>query len=215
MKRLIEHFCDAIDEYLAVTAEHPDNVAGYLMMITGGERQIKGDGALSEAELAHIEPEKRTGSQIHGHFKVSHLRNWLNYLYNEIGIMDILLVPSLIKYYRQYLISMAFDEEIQERRQKIIERLESYLVSKELRDEYFEKMSMISKKGLPSSEEEKTSYINKELAFFKNFKPESDLKKRDKVRVWEEKMKELATEKYINEYLSEIAREYIENLNID
>lgn len=206
MKSFVDQMCDSIEEYLSTTADHPENVAGYLMMMTGGTTHIKGEGALSEEELAKRDSGSITGHERHGSYKVSHLREWLNYMCYEFGMLDILLVPSLIKHYQRFLMNSLLDEEVVERRRRLEERLESMLESKELRDDFLDisRRSRMSSESM--SEEEKISYIKNMLDKFRKVPLENVNRKRDKLRVWEDKTGEIASEETINKYIAEMAR---------
>jgi hypothetical protein len=206
MKSLVDQMCDSVEEYLSTTADHPQNVVGYLMMMTGGTTHVKGEGALSREELAKRDPGSITGYERHGSYRVSHLHEWLNYLCYEFGMLDILLVPSLIKHYRQFLMSLLLDEEVVERRRRFEERLESMLESKKLRDDFFDISRRFYMSSEPTSEEEKISYIKNMLDKFRKLPLESVNRKRDKLRVWENKMGEIVSEETISKYIAEMAR---------
>lgn len=206
MKSLVDQICDSIEEYLTITADHPENVAGYLMMMTGGTMHVKGEGALSKEELAKRDPGSITGYERHGSYRVSHLREWLNYLCYEFGMLDILLVPSLIKHYQQFLINLLLDDEVIERRRRVEKHLESMLESKELRDDFFKNSRRSYMSNEPRSEEEKISCIKNMLDTFKKMPLESVNRKRDKLRVWEDKTGEIASEETISKYIADMAR---------
>jgi len=61
VQTLIDQLCVSIKEWSRTTGANAEELIGIIMLWTGGEAHVKGDGALSDEELKRIAPGKVRG----------------------------------------------------------------------------------------------------------------------------------------------------------
>lgn len=202
MADLIDQFCDAIDEYLSITGDHPYNIAGPHMEATGGSHHIKGLGGLSQSELAKRDPSNVSLHDLYGAHTPAQLREWLHRLSNDIGISQTFLVPSVIRFqeklFTNFLLSK--DEGI-ENRKRFIEMMEYLISNKPARDEHFAQNDrMFPDTPGPDSDEARIESLEESRERMRNMPFESPERSRDKLQKWNDVTRGIASEENLDRY---------------
>ena len=205
---LVDQFCQAVERYLASTGDAEENVAGLLMLMLGGDRVIKGRGALSREELASRDSEKLRAVDIHGRYEIAHLRQWLNHLVTEVGILDVFLTPALIRFYEGWETNrlLGYDEGVQ-RQQEMADSFRRMIESKEARDEYFDDLARRrSRITQPEDDDARVERLKSTLSHLESMNRESVDRIRDKLQAWRDYTRDIASDENTKRYLDEMTR---------
>ena len=212
MADLIDQFCDAIDEYLRITGDHPSNVAGILMGATGGSRHVKGLGGLSASGLEDRDPKHVSLHDLYGSHTPYQLREWLHRLSNDIGISQYFLVPSVIRFQEKWLTDFLLNrEEGIENRKRFIETMEHLISDKQARDEHFALSDRIyPDRPAPDSDEARIEGLKESRDHMSNMSSESPDRTRDKLQTWKDVTRDIASDENIDRYRKSLPVEEID-----
>lgn len=141
------------------------------------------------------------------------MKSWLRYLADKVGILEIFLVPSIVRFVEIHLRDRLLkSEEHQKKRQAFEESIMEAIEDPAKRKKYFEQ----PQKGrfstsLPQSEKEQVEYLTKLLQHHKAMKFESAEQMRDKYRTWLDVSRYIGSDENIQKFLDEKIKSYLED----
>lgn len=202
MADLIDQFCEAINQYLNTTGDHPYNVAGPLMEATGGSRHIKGLGGLSPSELDKRDSDRLSLHELYGSHTPTQLRDWLHRLSNDIGISQTFLVPSLIRFQEKWLTNFLLSQDKGiENRKRFIEMMEHLISNKSAREEHFAQSDrMFPNRPSPDSDEARIERLEESRDRMRDMPSESPDRTRDKLQTWNDVTCDIVSDENLDRY---------------